>query len=1025
MTRPFSSQIYADEAQSLEMALSSLPWDEGRAQAVQKRARELVARIRARKGQGGAGQIHALLQRYSLNTEEGIALMRLAEALLRIPDNKTANALIRDMLSASSWSSGGAADWVVKAAGIGLFVTRRTMDSALSRIGEPFVRGAMMKAMRMMGDQFVIGEDIESAMQNAQPYIRKGYRMSYDILGEGARTALDAERYFQSYAHAIEYVGARAGNDERLRPGLSVKLSALHPRYSYAQRERCVPAMTERLSALARRAAALNISLTVDAEEAERLEISLDIIEGVLSDPALKGWEGFGLAAQAYQKRAPGLMDYLTDLAKTRRRRLQIRLVKGAYWDSEIKRAQVLGLENFPVFTRKANTDVSYLACAYKLLQARDYVFPLFGTHNAHAAAAIIEMAGRDEARFGFQALFGMDRGLFDLLLEDGFPCAGVYAPVGPHDELLPYLVRRLLENGANASFVNKLLNPDEPVENLVRDPVAEAAGATVKSHSKIAQPQEIYAREEPRARRNSQGLDLNDPRTALPLLKEMGRYLIRAYDAPALIGGKFYKDSAPEVIVNPANSRDAVGRYWPASKGLADKAFRIASDAFPAWKKTGAEERAATLERAADLIEENRAELMALCAREAGKTIPDALAEIREAVDYCRYYANRGRADFTEEGRAMPGPTGESNVLKLEGRGVFVCISPWNFPLAIFTGQVTAALMAGNCVIAKPAEQTPLIALKAVQLLHRAGIPEDVLHLLPGDGLTGAAAINHPRIAGAAFTGSTSVAREINMNLADNRGPIVPLIAETGGQNAMIVDSSALPEQVVDDVILSAFGSTGQRCSSLRVLFLQSEVADKILRLFQGAMAELKIGDPAELSTDIGPVIDAGAMADLRRHREALKGFGKLIFETPMDEALKARGHFFPPCAYELNDMEGLEREIFGPILHVIRYRRDEIDRVIEQINAAGYGLTLGVHSRIDSFHESISARIRVGNVYVNRSMIGAVVGTQPFGGQGLSGTGPKAGGPHYLPRFASEKVVSVNAAAAGGNAALASLGE
>jgi RHH-type transcriptional regulator, proline utilization regulon repressor / proline dehydrogenase / delta 1-pyrroline-5-carboxylate dehydrogenase len=616
-----------------------------------------------------------------------------------------------------------------------------------------------------------------------------------------------------------------------------------------------------------------------------------------------------------------------------------------------------------------------------------------------------------------------MGETLHDMLAKEGAR-VGIYAPVGPHEDLLAYLVRRLLENGANTSFVNHLLNPSVPVEDIVRDPVSNVRKAQNKRHTKIPLPTQVYAKEEPAGRRNSAGVDLSAPAYVGPLLAQINAFE-KPYDAMPLISGKFYKETVAEAVKNPADYQDNLGRVWPANKGLADKAMRIAQEAFPAWSAKPAEERAQCLERYADLLEKNTAELMMLCIREAGRNIPDALAEIREAVDFCRYYANRGRADFADDGHIMPGPTGEKNIMRLHGRGVFVCISPWNFPLAIFTGQVVAALMAGNCVLAKPAEQTPIIALRAVQLMHAAGIPEEALHYLPGDGLVGAALIGLQGVAGVAFTGSTSVAREINMSLSESRGPIVPFIAETGGQNAMIVDSSALPEQVVDDVILSAFGSAGQRCSSLRVLLLQDDIADKMLRLLQGAMMELRIGNPGLLSTDIGPVIDEEALSRLVKHREALKGFGKLIYEVPLEKGLSDHGHYFAPCAYEMKDMSGLQHEVFGPVLHVIRYRRDDIDGVLEQINGTGYGLTFGVHTRLDSFYEEVASKVRAGNVYVNRSMIGAVVGTQPFGGQGLSGTGPKAGGPHYLPRFAQEKVISINTTATGGNTTLVSLAE
>lgn len=1023
MTRALSSYHYADEALCVDGLLQNLPWDEARSLAVGVKAEALVRQIRSYKAP--AGQIESFLQQYSLTTKEGLALMALAEALLRIPDRKTANALIRDKVAAADWAkNSNVQDWMVKTAGMGMLVTRHALDSVFSKIGEPFIREAMMKAMRMMGGQFVLGEDIESAVQNAQPLVTKGYRISYDILGEGARTASDAERYFDSYRHAINYVGQRGDTNDPRRAAMSVKLSALHPRYSYAQKERCVPLMTERLGALAKEAASYNIPLTVDAEEADRLEISLEIIEAVLREYVPSGWEGFGLAVQAYQKRALPVIDHIAALAKDSKRIVQVRLVKGAYWDTEVKRAQIGGLSDYPVFTRKANTDVSYMAGAHKLFQNAAYLYPFFATHNAHTAAAIIEMARDANAQFEFQRLFGMGEALHETLLQEKGILAGIYAPVGPHEDLLAYLVRRLLENGANTSFVHRVLNPNAPVEEVVRDPVNIVRKQNSRRHPGVPMPLAIYANEAPAGRRNSAGMDLSAPTRVEPLLKNMAQFS-RPYEAIPLIGGKSYKEGVPETVKNPADHRNPVGLVWPASANLCNKAVEIAHEAFPKWMATPAAERAAILDRFADLMEANMHELMELCVREAGRTVPDSLAELREAVDFARYYANKGRADFAETGQMMPGATGEDNILTLQGRGVFVCIAPWNFPLAIFAGQVVAALMAGNCVIAKPAEQTPVIAMRAVQLLHEAGVPKDVLHYLPGDGRTGAALVAHAKVAGVAFTGSTAVAQEINRTLAAKNGPIVPLIAETGGQNAMIVDSTALPEQVVDDVLISAFGSAGQRCSSLRVLFLQEDIADKVLRLLQGAMAEISIGAPGKLASDVGPVIDEEALGKLVQHKAALKGFGKFICEAPMDSTLSSQGHYFAPCVYEIDSLASLQQEVFGPILHVIRYREQDLDDVIEQINNTGYGLTLGVHTRIESFYKEITARVRAGNAYVNRSMIGAVVGTQPFGGNGLSGTGPKAGGPHYLARFAAEKVVSINTTATGGNTSLVSLGD
>ena len=1024
MKSALSAYLYAPEEQVVQSLLKGLIWDEILAGRVREEAIDLVEKVRARKAP--AGGLESFLQQYSLTTDEGIALMTLAEALLRIPDKETASALIKDKVSAANWldSSGHSKDWIVKAAGVGLLMTSKTLDSALARIGQPFIREAMLKAMRVLGQQFVLGQDIEGATSHAHEFRKKGYRISYDVLGEGARTIADAEKYYESYTHAINHIAKHAERETENRPGISVKLSALHPRYEYAQREYCVPAMIEKVSTLARLAAKNNLLFTIDAEESARLELSLEIIDGVLADRELRGWNGFGLAVQAYQKRALPLIGHIHELAHEHSARIQVRLVKGAYWDSEIKRAQVLGLQDYPVFTRKASTDLSYLACAAKLFEYEDYIFPMFGTHNAHTAAAIIEMARENGCAFEFQKLYGMGEGLYSVLREEREHPVCIYAPVGPYEDLLPYLVRRLLENGANTSFVNLLLNPDEPAEKIVADPVAKIRARTSIRHPKIPLPNALYEAEAPRGRVNSKGLDLTDATQVHALQKALTRFNHTCEAAP-LIGGKIYKDASPSDVKNPANESDNLGLVWPGNKGLADKAMRVAGEGFDNWNETDPLQRARVLERFADLLEKNAEELMSLCIREAGKNIPDAVAEIREAVDFARYYANRGRADFAVEGQRMQAPTGEINILTLHGRGVFVCISPWNFPLAIFTGQITAALMAGNAVVAKPAEQTPLIAMKTVQLLHEAGVPQNALNLLPGDGAVGARLVAHPQVAGVAFTGSTAVAQDINRALAAKNGPIVPLIAETGGLNAMIVGSSALPEQVIDDAVLSAFGSSGQRCSALRLLCLQEDIADKILRMLKGTMAELKLGDPSELSTDIGPVIDEDAHAALTHHRAGLDGFGKLIYEVRMDPHLPPRGHFFAPCAFELDTLKGLDKEVFGPVLHVIRYKNSELDELIDDINAKGYGLTFGIHSRVDSFQKKLAKKIKAGNIYINRSMIGAVVGAQPFGGHGLSGTGPKAGGPHYLARFATEKVISVNTTAAGGNASLVSIEE
>ena len=1021
MAQALSDYLYTDEAARVDALLKTLPWDQARHDRVQAKAAELVQRVRA--GKRRAGEMEAFLQQYSLTTEEGLALMGMAEALLRIPDARTAKALIRDKVGSAEWTlEGSPADWMVKAAGLGMVITRKTLDSAIARLGEGVIRQAMLQAIRIMGNQFVVGQTIEDAMKNTRAYEKKGYRMSYDMLGEGARTQEDAARYYQAYVDAIQALGAKASKSGAGKmPSISVKLSALHPRYRVSQEDRCVPVLVERLTELGKLASRHDIAMTVDAEEVERLELSLKIIGAVAGHSELRDWDGFGLAIQAYSKRTLPLIDTLYTLAQAHRRRLSIRLVKGAYWDTEIKRAQMMGLPDYPVFTRKANTDLSYLACAHRLLVERATFYPMLATHNAHSIAAILEMAGNNRDNFEFQRLHGMGEGLHDQILADGAQVS-VYAPVGSHQDLLPYLVRRLLENGANSSFVHQLLDPAVPVQKIIADPVEDAVKHPKKRHARIPRPAELYGP----ARRNSIGLDLTDTATTEPLLREMKVSVDnKKWEAAPLIGGKTYRDGTPRDIANPANWNVKIGTVCYADEKTVNRAFETARAGFARWSRESAEHRADCLNRLADLMEANRAELMGLCVREAGKTVEDSLAEIREAVDFCRYYAMRGRADFSTEGRNLPGPTGESNRMTLGGRGVFACISPWNFPLAIFTGQVTAALMAGNAVIAKPAEQTPLIAMRVARLILEAGIDADAFTLLPGDGKTGALITAHPDIAGVAFTGSTDVARIINRTLAEKDGPIVPLIAETGGQNAMIVDSSALTEQVIDDVLVSAFGSTGQRCSALRVLFLQDDVADKTLHMLKGAMENMRVGDPMFLSSDLGPVIDAEALENLVRHKAALEGFGKKIAEAPMDPGWAAQGYFFAPVAYEIDSLSDLKREIFGPVLHVVRYKAKEIDAVIESINATGYGLTLGVHSRIEATIRKIANDAHVGNAYVNRTMIGAVVGVQPFGGHGLSGTGPKAGGPYYLPRFATEKVITINTTASGGNASLVSLEE
>ncbi|MEO8321142.1 MAG: bifunctional proline dehydrogenase/L-glutamate gamma-semialdehyde dehydrogenase PutA, partial [Bradyrhizobium sp.] len=940
-----------------------------------------------------------MLREFALTTKEGLALMVLAEALLRVPDARTADQFIEDKLgqgdfvhhetkssaflvNASAWALGLSARVIQPGE-----TPQGTIGRLTKRLGAPAVRAATRQAMRLMGNHFVLGETIEAALARAQPHASQHRRYSFDMLGEGARTAEDAARYFDSYASAIEAIG-RAADGRPLpdRPGISVKLSALHPRFEAVSRTRVMAELVPRLIDLARQARAHDLNFTVDAEEADRLELSLDVIAAAFSDPSLAGWDGFGLAIQAYQKRASAVIDYVDQLAQSIDRRMMVRLVKGAYWDTEIKRAQERGLDDYPVFTRKAMTDLNYVACARQLLALRPRIFPQFATHNALTAATILELTD-GEGGFEFQRLHGMGEALYAKLGEDRPDIAcRTYAPVGSHRDLLAYLVRRLLENGANSSFVALAADETVPMTELLRRPADVIGHAENAPHANIPLPHELYRPQ----RNNSRGLEFGE-RAALDQLV------------------------AAVAAVPSAVDRNIVD----ATPSQADAAISAARDGFKHWSRTPAGVRAATLETAADLMEQRTALLIALLQREGGKTLDDALSEVREAVDFSRYYAAAGRDQFGE-GKVMPGPTGESNILRLRGRGVFVAISPWNFPLAIFVGQVTAALMAGNAVVAKPAEQTPLIAAEAVRLLHQAGVPASALHLVQGDGRIGATLVAHPDIAGVVFTGSTEVARSINRTLAAKDGPIVPLIAETGGINAMIVDATALPEQVADDVVTSAFRSAGQRCSALRLLFIQDDVADRMIEMIAGAARELVIGDPSDPATHVGPVIDAEAKARLDTHIARMKQQARVHFAGTAPD-----GNFVAPHIFELSDAGQLTEEIFGPVLHVVRYRADRLDQVLQSIERSGYGLTLGIHSRIDDTVEDVIDRLQVGNIYVNRNIIGAVVGVQPFGGHGLSGTGPKAGGPHYLPRFATEQTVTVNTSAAGGNAALLAGGE
>ena len=1028
-----------DETQAISALLAQAELPAAQRELVLAQASELVARVRAKASDQSA--VESFMRQYDLSSEEGVLLMCVAEALLRIPDRHTTDKLIRDKLGEADWKKhlGESDSLFVNASTWGLMLTGHFVNLAestrrdaagafkrlIARAGEPVIRLAVRRAMRIMCHQFVMGRSIEEALDRSAKGDNARYRYSYDMLGEAALTAPDAKRYFKAYADAIAALGQRGPwRDVVDAPSISVKLSALHPRYEVAKRERVYAELIPLVLQLAQLAKQNGIAMTIDAEEADRLELSLDVIGAVFAHESLAGWNGFGLAVQAYQKRAPFVIDWLAATAKQANRRWCVRLVKGAYWDSEIKRAQELGLSCYPVFTRKPNTDVSYLACAKKLLDAgSEWIYPQFATHNAHTIASIHHIAnGRP---FEFQRLHGMGADLYAEVIGNehwNVPCR-VYAPVGSHEDLLPYLVRRLLENGANTSFVNRISDEKIPVRELIADPVESvrafgAAHGGRYEHPRIPLPIDLYGS----LRKNSMGANLaNDDE-----LKSLS-VSINAPHAPwtaePLVPGA--NSSEPERdVTNPADRRVVVGRSRNADAATIERALANAVAAQEGWDTLPAASRAVILERAADLLEQRRGEFIALCVREAGKTIPAAISEVREAADMCRYYAAMARKLFGQP-EELPGPTGESNQLFLRGRGVFVCISPWNFPLAIFSGQVAAGLAAGNSVIAKPSDQTTLVGCAMVKLLHEAGVPEMVLQFVPCKGsMLGKTLLTRPEVAGVCFTGSTETAWTINRTLAARNAPIAALIAETGGQNALIADSSALPEQLVKDVMASAFDSAGQRCSAARVLFVQEDIADKVIEMLKGAMDELTVGDPALLSTDVGPVIDVPSCNTLNEHAERMGREAKLINQAKLSPGCE-HGTFFAPRAYEIPSIKLLTQEVFGPALHVVRWKAEELDQVIDAINATGFGLTLGIHSRIDETIEHITRRARVGNTYVNRNQIGAVVGVQPFGGENLSGTGPKAGGPHYLLRFATERTVTINTTAAGGNASLLTMTE
>ncbi|WP_419906115.1 bifunctional proline dehydrogenase/L-glutamate gamma-semialdehyde dehydrogenase PutA [Hoeflea sp.] len=1018
----FTAPYAADDDALIAEFAAQLQLDERQNAAIDERATRYIKVIRNRSG--SIGGVEDFLREYGLSTPEGLAMMVLAEALLRVPDAGTQDKLIEDKLKEGNWSAqeGHGDTWFVAASAWALGLTARVikpgetpeslMQGLVKRLGLPTVRTATKQAMRFLGHHFVLGETISAALTRAAKSEERGYRHSFDMLGEGARTAADAQRYWQSYADAIDAIGKAAGNTKLPdRMGISVKLSALHPRYHATHRARVLKELVPSVLKLAQRAKAHDLNFTIDAEEADRLELSLEVMGAVFCDPSLEGWDGFGLAVQAYQKRAPQVLDYVEALCRHTGRRMMVRLVKGAYWDTEVKLAQERGLADYPVYTRKAATDVSYLSCARKMLDMRRHIYAQFATHNALTVAMILELAGDDRSGFEFQRLHGMGESLYDAVSENNVPVpCRIYAPVGGYRDLLAYLVRRLLENGANSSFVAVAGDASVPVSELLERPLDQLGFKDGKSarHSAIPLPLAIYG-----DRRNSAGIEFGD-RVALQTLADGMEEAVAPVKAHPLVPGVMVHRGGVEVR-SPADPGRVVGSIAQAASEDIETAMKAARSGFSRWSRRPAAERAAALARAADLLEAERDRFMSLLSLEAGKTLDDGIAEIREAVDFCRYYGIQAEKLF-EQPQTMPGPTGEENRYGWRGRGVFACISPWNFPLAIFLGQVTAALAAGNAVIAKPAEQTPLIAFEAVRLLHRAGVPEDVLIYLPGDGETGAALVAHPAIDGVAFTGSTGTARAINRTLAAKDGPIVPLVAETGGLNAMIVDATALPEQVADDVIMSAFRSAGQRCSALRILFLQDDVADRMLEMIEGATRELHLGLPQRADTDVGPIIDEGQRSMLAAHIAEMKKSQTVRFagKTPKE------GTFFAPHIVELDRPSALKEEVFGPILHVVRWKAGTLDQVLDDIDASGYGLTLGLHTRIESRVAKVLGRLDTGNIYVNRNTIGAVVGTQPFGGSGLSGTGFKAGGPTFLCRFAQEQVVSINTAAAGGNASL-----
>jgi RHH-type transcriptional regulator, proline utilization regulon repressor / proline dehydrogenase / delta 1-pyrroline-5-carboxylate dehydrogenase len=1019
---------YRDEREAVVELLANLPLDGDEQLKVRAEAVALVEA--ARESAKRQGLVESFLQEFSLGSREGLALMCLAEALLRTPDAATRDRLIAEKISSADWAShlGQSDSLFVNASTWGLMLTGRLVDveddakrdlggwlrSLAGRIGEPVIRKAVGSAVRMMGDQFVLGRTIEEATDRAR---RENYLCSFDMLGEGARTFADADRYERLYAEAIDKVGAARvpGQLPEQGHGISVKLSALCPRYEATKQHLVFADLLPRVKRLALKAASYDLNFTIDAEEADRLVLSLKLVDELVRDPELGEWTGFGLVVQAYQKRAPKVIDALATLARTAGRRIMIRLVKGAYWDSEVKRAQLAGAPGYPVYTTKAATDLSYLVCAEKLIAASPHLYAQFATHNAHTLAAVRHMAARAEVHVEHQRLHGMGEVLYQSVARGNSVSLRAYAPVGGHEELLPYLVRRLLENGANSSFVHTLLDDRVAPEVVVGDPI-EAVRIAPGPHPRIALPVDLYGA----SRRNPIGRDYSIRTT-----REQNARAVAALPqivAAPIIAGVERPGAGPVPVTSPSDRERVLGSVSDATPADIEAAAMFAHRAQPGWDRLGGAGRAKILRAVGDAIERNMDRFVALLSREAGKTLGDGVAEVREAADFCRYYADLAERQFTVP-EVLTGPVGETNSLALHGRGVFACISPWNFPLAIFTGQIAAALAAGNAVLAKPAEQTPLVAAEAVRLFHAAGLDPELLALLPGDGATvGSAMVGHALVQGVAFTGGTDTARIINQQLAARPGPILPFIAETGGLNGMFADTTALKEQVVDDVLVSAFGSAGQRCSALRLLYVPKDVADELIETLAGALAAMALGDPADPTTDIGPVIDEEARGALEQHLERLEREAKIVARLhpgPLGE----KGSFFGPVIAEIPTPDFLEREVFGPILHIYRYDPAELPKVASSLAARGYGLTLGIHTRIERFAEQVRRLVPAGNVYVNRSIIGAVVGVQPFGGEGLSGTGPKAGGPHALLRYAVERALSVNITAQGGDPALLNL--